>query len=210
MAKHKHYWTVRSWCGKEVTYRCKCGEEFTRKMTAEERKRQGAWLLRRQPRSTNVHHVWHKAPFPKNFVDLTDQMKKIKAGNAIEKFAKRYPGEVIPLGCDDSYFTGSRLILLTHEAKRKWMGVTVVMIPQCDGRRPAEFFLYPGHVDDLVRELTKIQKRSKKLAALEAKDEKADTAWWNARAHPSLAKKEVHGKSDDLPKGRPTLRARRS
>jgi len=210
MAKHKHHWMVCSWCGKEVTYRCKCGEEFTRKMTAEERKRQGAWLLLREPRATDVHHVWHKVPFPKSFETMKGQDKKIEAGDAIEKFAKRYPGEVIPLWCDDSYFAGSRLFLFTHEAERKWMGVTVVMIPQCDGRPPAEFFLYPHHVDDLVRELRKIQKRSKNLAALEAKDAKASTRWWNARANPPREVKEkAHGESDDLPEDRPAVRAHR-
>lgn len=55
------------------------------------------------------------------------------------------------MGCDDTYFASSNLVLIEHASKTEYMGTTVVFIPQCTGEDPVEFFLYPGHRECLVK-----------------------------------------------------------
>lgn len=186
MTEHKHIWKVNAWSKDKIHYQCKCGKRFTRFMDKEEiafYKNSNSWFRLREPRKENVHYVWHRMPIhkAKNFEKECDQNKKIKMGDKIEKFSKKYPKEVFCLGCDDSYYASSDLILVTHEAKKQWHGVSVLMIPQCDGRPPAEFFLYPHHLDDLYSALGKIRNRSKKLIALQEKERLKRDNWWNKR-----------------------------
>ncbi len=180
--KHKHIFEVRSWSGKDISYQCtKCDEWVVRKMTKKELAHFNKKHLFHPSRDDNIHYVWHKLvnALGKDWEENTIQDAKINLGGICGRFAKRFPETVTALRCDDSYHASSDLILISHEAKRSWMGVTVLMFPQCDGRPPAQFFLYENHIDDLIKTLTKIRKRSKQKLKLEEKDNKLDTQWWN-------------------------------
>lgn len=187
MKTHKHKWAISHWCGDTIGYRCQtCNIRFERKMD----KTEIAYVKRTMSLTCdkdNVHRVWHSAPLPDGWESCRQADEKIKIGQDMEKFAKKHPEQVIMLSCDDSYHASSDLVLVTHEAERRWMGVTVLMFPQCDGREPAHFFLYPGSVDHLIKELQKIRKRAKDKSALEYKDAEKRNKWWNNRIkiHPA-------------------------
>lgn len=155
-------------------------------MTRVERRRfrRDHGLTNAMSRANRIHRVWHGMPLPRNFESITDQDRKLAIGKKIERYAKRHPGQVIPLMCDDTYHATSDLVLVTHEIQDDWMGVTVMMIPQCDGRPPAEFFLYPGHVNALLQELRKIQKRTRTIKGRERAWERRDVRWWRCRPKP--------------------------
>ena len=189
MGKHEHLWDVSSWSGDEVSYRCRCDARFTRLMDDEEKARYQADHAFDPPPEKNIHRVWHavQEDLPDGWDEERDQDAKIALGEVFEKHAEIEPGQVVSLGCDDSHHASSDLVLVTHEAKAKWMGVTVVMIPQCDGKPPAQFFLYPGHVDALVDALHLIQMRSKEVADAERREEYEDGKWWAERARPESA-----------------------
>lgn len=180
---HRHRWRA-SWTSNDlVGYSCACGERFSRKADAVERRRIRAEQRSffRPPRHANVHYVWHRMPFPKNFEELRDQDAKLAVGKKIAAFAKKHPKQIFVLGCDDSWHANSDLILVTHEARDKWMGISVVMIPQCDGRPPAEFFLYPCDLDPLVERLREFQRRARGVKRQERRRERARLAWWDRR-----------------------------
>lgn len=189
--RHRHRWHVSSWSGiKKVTYRCQgadCDAEFTRPMDKEEQ----AYFQQHHgfnpPPEKNVHRVWHGMPLPEEYHNERGQDKKIEMAGTISNYAEKHPEEVICLGCDDTAHASSDLILVTHEADEKFMGTTVLMFPQCDGRPPAEFFLYPGHLDALLEALQAIKKRTKEKKKLEYKASREETRWWAKRARPDLA-----------------------
>lgn len=178
MSRHRHRWYVGSWGpGKQITFTCRCREQRTREMDAVEYAR----FKKRALGPMRVHSTWHKMPIAPGYETMTDQNEKIAKVAEIEKFAKKHPKEVVMLGCDDSYFCSSDIILATHESAESFMGTTVLMFPQCDGRPPAEFFLYPQHLDALVKALRVLQQRERKVSVIENRARAADRAWWNAR-----------------------------
>lgn len=180
--KHKHKFLVTHWSGVNVGYSCRCGEKGERRMTKEEYEKIRILPFSRTRRD-DVHHVWHKLDRKLDMInqwtETNRQDKKLTLGGICEKFAKKYPEEVVVLRCDDSCHAGSDLVLVTHEAKQKWMGVTALMFPQCDGRQPAVFFLYPSHVEPLLKALTKIHKRSIRKSKQEDRQQEIERKWWN-------------------------------
>ena len=75
----------------------------------------------------------------------------------IEKFIKKNP-DIIEVRCDDDVHAGSSLYLIPHENKKEYWGTTVLFVPQCTPDKNT-FFLYPEHLDNLIKELQEIQKR---------------------------------------------------
>lgn len=69
--------------------------------------------------------------------------------------------EIKMVAVDDDVFSGSQLLLIPHETKNKFMGTTVMFVPQCTTTQNV-FFLYPDAVDNLIKELREIQKRQNK------------------------------------------------
>lgn len=76
----------------------------------------------------------------------------------VAEFAKKYPE--IKIGrCDDSCHSGSNIVFIPHRDKLakkkedKYWGTTVIVIPQCDGQYPCEFFLDPDHRNQLLKTL---------------------------------------------------------
>lgn len=179
MRKHKHNLKISGWSGKTVEFRCDCGKIFRRNMDKSEIKK----FRERESRHSSIHNVWHKMPLPPRWQRCRDQYQKLKMGEKIEKYSKKHPDGVVVLRCDDSVFASSDLVLIAHESERYWMGITVLMFPQCDGNEPSEFFLYPGHVERLIKALKAMHKRSKEKAKTESIDNKEYHKWWNSRAN---------------------------
>lgn len=108
-----------------------------------------------------IHALWHK--FAKKFMDQNERfhLSGYELITEVEKFTKRYP-QIQTIRCDDRYFASSDLVLIPHENDTEYMGTTVVYIPQCAPDSPTTFFLYPNHVDYLLKGLKVVQKNSKK------------------------------------------------
>ena len=79
----------------------------------------------------------------------------------IEKFVNKHPGIKIAW-CDDDVHATSRLVFIPHRTNKDWMGVTVLFVPQCTNIQN-KFFLYPEHVNDLIKTLREIKKEQGKL-----------------------------------------------
>lgn len=125
------------------------------------------------------HRVWHKfssyiqRTFGKDLVKwrwqkLGDKKYKIRSFDQtefsrrivgyevmrkIERWVERYCPEIKIIGCDDSVYAGSIILLIPHPQH----GITVMFIPQCTSVQN-QFFLYAGHFQNLTRELNKMKK----------------------------------------------------
>ena len=169
-------------------FRCdKCGERVERKATPGERKfheREVDWTRQK----THVHTVWHE--FSRRFKTKDGFKYRMKGHElmvATEKWAKKHPRDVRVVGVDDSYFASSSLVLVEHKAARQYMGTTVVVIPQCTGEDPLEFFLYPCDREGLIEALLGIRAASRPIEKLERKDELArDRAIRKNLQHPAV------------------------
>ncbi len=106
---------------------------------------------------TSLHKVWFD--FCKRF---KNEDKYLFIGyelmQKVEKWAKKYPKDVFISPCDDAVFASSLLVLIEHRTKNEYMGTTVVVIPQCTGETPLEFFLYLTHRKQLIKILEKLGK----------------------------------------------------
>ena len=188
---HQHSYQLSAWQkGDAVSFSCQCGEQFSRAMDAEELARYEAKI--NPAPADDVHHVWHELQLalPDGWADECSQEGKIQIMDVIEEFATKYPDQVLISGCDDTYFSTSQLVLVTHEARDAFMGTTVLLITQCDEQPPAQFFLYPGHADGMADALGIIQARANaKKVPMKAvpgiSEDRRDAAqrdWWNSRA----------------------------
>ena len=150
-------------CGPNLGWRCAaCGERVERPMTAAERRLWSAYRKQEAKDLKATHGPYHA--FVKRFKDEDDnwRLAGYEFMKASEKWAARYPERVCCVPCDDTYFSSSLLVLITHEVPgRHWMGVTVVVISQCDGLPPKEFFLYPNHAEFLMQALKTMKPRMK-------------------------------------------------
>lgn len=150
-------------------FRCdKCGETVERKATPKERalhEKHVDWS-----RGPNIHKVWHE--FQRRF-KKDDKYSFIGYDLMlrVEKWAKKYPREVRCLYIDDSYFCNSSLVLVEHRHARAYMGTTAVVIPQCTGESPMEFFLYPGDRNALIAALTAVRAAARPIVKKERQDE---------------------------------------
>lgn len=134
--------------------------------------------------SYDIHELWHKfcdylQKYYYNMVKRTTYKKgkfgqtkrkykhldisKVTGYDAmcrVGRFAEDNPNIRI-VGCDDSHHCGSDIVLIPHEDNKKYWGTTVLFIPQCTNEKNI-FFLYPEHLDNLIEELKKIQRRERK------------------------------------------------
>lgn len=137
---------------------------------------------------TGVHEVWHKFTkkfYKYKKVKVTKEERKrwpvlfgkrkyqtyrdgwkytgYKLMRAVRKFAEKYPKNVEVLSIDDSAHASSDMVFIHHirkygKDKGKNWGTTVVVITQCDGQPPCEFFMYPGHQKQILKSLQNISK----------------------------------------------------
>jgi hypothetical protein len=140
-------------------------------------------------RKMRIHTVWYefvqrfkmKSPESKYRWTAYDLMVRV------EKWAKRYPKDVRIVGIDDSYFASSILVLIEHKTARTYMGTTVVVIPQCTGESPLEFFLYPDHRRGLLGALLGIGAAARPIERRERQDRVAeDRAIRKNLRHPAV------------------------
>lgn len=112
----------------------------------------------------HTKHHGHKKDFTpsKRWYRLVDFTKvaNYRAAQRILNFTKRNP-EVVDVRCDDNTFSGSHIFLVPHCSKKDFMGTTMIFVPQ-NAREQNVMFLYPCHLDNLIKELQKMQKLEKK------------------------------------------------
>jgi len=70
----------------------------------------------------------------------------------VENYIKRYCKEIKIVHCDDSYHSGSIILLIPHINH----GITTMFIPQCTSIQNS-FFLYGNHYDDLIKGLEELK-----------------------------------------------------
>ena len=153
----RHYWKVqsRSHLGSrfEAQERCRCGAVRTRTLSAQESK---ICRLRDKESSASAKriHTIYRA-FSKRFKDKDDRWKYegYALMQKIEKWATLFPEDVKLNHIDDSYYANSLLCLIQHRDHKNWHGVTAVVVSQCSGSPPVEFFLYPGDHKSLIKAL---------------------------------------------------------
>lgn len=136
--------------------------------------------LRKDENSKTVHTVWHsfcgymKRWYYKKFQgykkDLTQSKRQYKMFDStnmvgyramcrIARYAKNKE-DIFITGCDDNCFMGSSILLITHENKNEFMGTTIILMPQSK-YEINQVFLYPGHLDSLMKKLKEIQRRAR-------------------------------------------------
>jgi hypothetical protein len=142
----------------EIIFNCrKCQVRIIRQMTDKEIvKYHKRWHDTRKDIERRQHR-WHD--FVQKVLNKKHNKGEVLSGYKLqevaEKYAKRYPKEVFIATCDDSYFTGSRIIIIPV----KKMGANMVYIPQNDQcGKPVDLFLYPYHLDSLLKGLQKAKK----------------------------------------------------
>lgn len=172
---HKHRWKLVSLSKNEGTWKCSCGEHRNRKWTPHEQKQHVIphidEMFNPLPQK-NVHRFWH--PFAKWLNGLCERKSSYDVMQAIEGYAKRKPESGIMItDVDDDAFASSNLVIMPHQSDYEYMGASVIFVPQCTGEKPIKFFMYPSHVDGLMRVLKKLQKLAKK------KRKKKSRSVWN-------------------------------
>jgi len=147
---------------------------MTKKLTDKQK------LKKMMEQSSKCHKIWHK--FSNYLVrtygkDLHGEWQTMGAGkkqfkyrsfNQLEfsrrivgyevmtrigNWVKRYCPEIKIIGCDDSVYAGSDILLIPHPKH----GITVIFIPQCTDVQN-QFFLYEGHYKNLISNITKMAK----------------------------------------------------
>lgn len=158
--KHRHHFRHAWYSGKEIGFRCRCGEEKRRPTTDKEKREIAESWGKREKRSGAMHRIsWD---FSKRFKTADRQGWKKEGYElmaAVEKWAAKHP-TVIVTGCDDYCYAGARLVLIPHERRGEYWGTTVYFLQQFGP--PAEFFLYPGHLDGMLSALKKLKKKFRK------------------------------------------------
>lgn len=107
-------------------------------------------------------HGWKKNLTPsKRFYKSFESQKMVgySAMCRIEKYAKDKE-DIFISSCDDGSFMTSDVVLITHEDEKKFMGTTLILVPQSK-QDINQIFLYPCHLNSLIEKLTEIQKRQK-------------------------------------------------
>ena len=176
--KHKHNWRISSWGLQRISYLCSCGERKERIPTDEEKaeieESFSTWTS--EVPWENVHHVYHE--FVRKFYayETIDRgwvipgtkktaKWKIRAGyklsgyalmKAVGKWAEAWPEDVFSAGVDDSSHMGSDLFFIAHRTATNYFGTTVIYIPQ-DGNTTTEFFMYPGHREEIMETLLRVK-----------------------------------------------------
>jgi len=138
---------------------CSCGEHKERPATKQEAVNHKQWIKDMGKRSDAMHRVSHI--FQRKFFEKGTGAWKWTGYSLMckmEKWAKKYPEDVFCAGIDDSHFCGSDIYFILHrDGKMNW-GTSVVVITQCDGQPPCQYFMYPGHLTGILDVLKKIDK----------------------------------------------------
>ena len=163
----KHRFKINGWQlgkGPRIWEHCsRCQESRERPATKAEAKRLWARHRESERRCKEWNRLCRK--FMKKFGCSGDSSNPFKYKGyelmkRVERFAQKNPTIRIA-SVDDSYFSGSMIVFIPHECKEEYWGTTAVLIPQCSGEPPTEFFLYPGHVRGLIEVLEGLDKQTR-------------------------------------------------
>jgi hypothetical protein len=130
----------RSMCGREFTYKCKCGKTervLTVSKTLQKR------ILSKEDKPPQKHKLCQ------SFIKAIKDKKGFKAMEAAEKWAKKNPGATL-VGCDDDHFASSIIAIIPHENRYEVWGYTMICIPQCTGEEPMRMFFYPAELKSFI------------------------------------------------------------
>ena len=160
---HKHKFLTLSATGlglkMVVSERCSCGATRDRPATKVEKAISKSWFSE----SKGVHALWRRyqrlfkdcessaIPTPYKYYGY-DLMCRIS------RWAKRYPDDVRVCSIDDSVYAGSMLVFVEHRTKKSYHGTTVIVIPQCTGEQPLEFFMYADHLTGVMKAIKDIRR----------------------------------------------------
>ena len=128
------------WQGKD-------GKYVKRKLTKKEIKDLHIIPLVNPKPEDDLHHVWDLFLQKIKKFDKNGKYQgwKHTGWNLIEeaeKFAKKHPEHVRVVPCDDETHSSSALILIEHKCKNRYLGTSVVFVPQIANHDPVKFFLY--------------------------------------------------------------------
>jgi hypothetical protein len=121
--------------------------------------------MRRPSQSKEPRPVEHRAhdDFLKRFrfyVNGSWGSFKYEGAELLDKvhdWAAKWPLDVALCGIDDSWHSSSDVVLILHRKGTRLWGTTCYVLTQCDGQKPVEFFLYPGHAHGLMEALQVIR-----------------------------------------------------
>lgn len=167
--RHKFEKGAHSYSQTDLAFRCAlCGDWAKRPHTRAEKKVLQKYTAEERKRTNQIHGTYWD--FCKNFKDNNtgdwvadgfDLMQAIEEW--ADKVNKKKPERVLFGHCDDNSFTSSLIVFITGEdSAGGYWGTHAVVISQCDGEPPKEFFLYPGHARTVAKVLAEIGKRAKK------------------------------------------------
>lgn len=162
---HRHKYTLLSFNYKSLVFRCSCGLTQEREPTTQEKKEIKAHLKKTMDHCEAIHKLYHSfvKKFKKEIGSISASPVWRLHGDTlmrqVEKWAKKHPSVTITR-CDDILYAGARLVFIPHETKDEYFGTTVVYLSQfCE---PAEFFLYPCHVEEMLPIFKEMMKKSAK------------------------------------------------
>ncbi|MCK5291280.1 MAG: hypothetical protein KAR39_04610 [Thermoplasmata archaeon] len=90
-----------------------------------------------------IHTLWHKLhDYLESHDRNIDNLSGYDDIRCMDAFCKDNP-DIIRVHVDDSYHCNSYAYIVPHESEKRYMGATVLFIPQCCDTRN-QFFLYPG------------------------------------------------------------------
>lgn len=157
MKPHKHSFKPAWRSQLKKSFSCKCGEKYERDTTKSEQQKAARDYKKRVALSDKANKVWRE--FVKKFRDGGAwNWEGAELQSRVEQWAEKYPDDVMVHGIDDSHFCSSDIVFVLHRVKKRLWGTTCVVITQCDGQPPCEFFMYPGHRFGIQNALVKMSK----------------------------------------------------
>lgn len=174
---HRHKFERIGYRGYDfIMLSCKCGECAERKATKAETRKIRREVKEQEEESKRQNKIPHE--FDRLFKSYKDG-HSFKVGDRtvtpkvedgwrykghdfmarVRNWAKKYPKDVLICGIDDNYFASSIIVFILHRpSPKKLWGTTAIVITQCDGIPPKEFFMYPGHRNGIQEALAQMAK----------------------------------------------------
>lgn len=101
---------------------------------------------------SQIHTQWHEV----------SRMMGDESGypllNIIDEIADKFPDHVHVASVDDGHHCGSSIMFVEHRSDEYYWGTSAVVVPQCTGEEPLQFFMYPGHMQSVLQCLAEIQR----------------------------------------------------
>lgn len=124
-------------------------------------------LQKMMEESEQIHTLWYAL---NNYLEEHDRNINQLAGwddiRCMDAFCKEHP-DVIRVHVDDEHHCNSYVYIIPHESKKKYMGATVIFVPQCCSIRN-QFFLYPEDNRGFMKACKLLEEKFQ---------EKGDEAW---------------------------------